>query len=282
MGMVFQSFNLFDHMTVIENVMYAPVKLLGKTRQEAYDTGMELLEKVGLAAKYLSYPDELSGGQKQRVAIARTLAMEPEVILFDEPTSALDPTMVGEVESVISSLAESGKTMLIVTHEMQFAKRVASRVFYMDQGVIYEDGTPDEIFEHPKQERTKIFVKRLKVLEFEVKGREFDFIGNVARIDTYCYKNRIPHKLATTIQSVVEEMCMQILLPEMEEPDLTVCIQYSENDENVEFTFRYPGKFDPAESENSLAYTIATAHATSKEYSYSEKDNMSEVVIVCV
>ena len=281
MGMVFQSFNLFDHMTVIENIMYAPVKLLGMTRQEAYDLGMSLLGKVGLAGKYLNYPEELSGGQKQRVAIARTLAMDPDIILFDEPTSALDPTMVGEVERVISDLAESGKTMMIVTHEMQFAKRVANRVFYMDQGLIYEDGTPEQIFEYPEKDLTRRFIRRLKVLELDIKDRSFDFVGAVAEIDTYCYKNHISPKLTMTIQQVVEEMCMQMLLPAMKEPDLNVCVEYSERDENVEFTFRYPVDFDPEDSDNVLAYKIATAHALSTERTYSEDDGMSELKIVC-
>ena len=134
MGMVFQSFNLFGHKTVIENIMMAPMRLLGKTRQEAYDTGKQLLRKVGLAEKALNYPHELSGGQKQRIAIARTLAMDPDMILLDEPTSALDPTMVGEVQAVIRDLAQTGKTMMIVTHEMNFARAISNRVFYMDDG----------------------------------------------------------------------------------------------------------------------------------------------------
>ena len=131
MCMVFQSFNLFGNMTVIENIMFSPMELLGKTKQEAYDESIRLLRTVGLVEKALSYPDELSGGQKQRIAIARTLAMNPDVILLDEPTSALDPTMVGEVQAVIRELAKSGKTMMIVTHEMNFARTVSNRVFYM-------------------------------------------------------------------------------------------------------------------------------------------------------
>ncbi|MBP3737409.1 MAG: amino acid ABC transporter ATP-binding protein, partial [Lachnospiraceae bacterium] len=140
MGMVFQSFNLFGHLTVIENLMIAPMDILHKSKQEAYDTGVQLLKRVGLAGRELRYPDQLSGGQKQRVAIARTLAMDPEVILLDEPTSALDPAMVGEVQAVIRDLAQSGKTMLIVTHEMNFARAICNRVFFMDEGGIYEDG----------------------------------------------------------------------------------------------------------------------------------------------
>ena len=162
MGMVFQHFNLFPHMTVIENIMTAPVDLLGKTKQEAYDKGMELLRTVGLADKALSYPNDLSGGQKQRVAIARTLAMEPEIILFDEPTSALDPTMIGEVQTVIRDLAKRGTTMIIVTHEMKFAREVCNRVFYMDQGEVYEDGPPEQIFDNPQRDATKEFLARFR------------------------------------------------------------------------------------------------------------------------
>ncbi len=145
MGMVFQSFNLFDNLNIIENVMAAPVKLLGRSRQEAYDDGIRLLKRVGLAEKAQNFPSELTGGQKQRVAIARAIAMQPEMILFDEPTSALDPTMVGEVLQVIRNLAGEGMTMMIVTHEMKFARDVSNRVFYMDEGGIYEDGTPEQI-----------------------------------------------------------------------------------------------------------------------------------------
>ncbi|MEG2138160.1 MAG: amino acid ABC transporter ATP-binding protein, partial [Oscillospiraceae bacterium] len=146
MGMVFQSFNLFSHLSVIENIMLGPVDLLKLSRQDAYDEGMRLLTTVGLAEKAFNFPDELSGGQKQRVAIARALAMKPEIMLFDEPTSALDPTMVGEVLAVMRTLTKEGLTMLIVTHEMKFAQAVSSRVFYLDQGGIYEDGPPEQVF----------------------------------------------------------------------------------------------------------------------------------------
>ena len=183
MGMVFQSFNLFGHLTVIENIMLAPMDLLGKPKQEAYDTGMRLLRTVGLAEKALNYPDELSGGQKQRIAIARTLAMDPEVILLDEPTSALDPTMVGEVQAVIRDLAKTGKTMMIVTHEMNFATAISNRVFYMDEGGIYEDGSPEQIFDHPQRENTRRFVRRLKVLALNIESRDYDFLGMAGEIE---------------------------------------------------------------------------------------------------
>ena len=161
MGMVFQHFNLFPHMTVLENITLAPMKLLKKSKGEAVTTAMALLERVGLADRAEAYPDQLSGGQKQRIAIVRSLAMEPEVMLFDEPTSALDPEMVGEVLDVMKNLAAEGMTMVVVTHEMAFAREVASRVIFMDGGVIVEEGTPEEIFDHPKSERLQSFLAKV-------------------------------------------------------------------------------------------------------------------------
>ena len=161
MGMVFQHFNLFPHMTVLKNMTLAPRKLLGRTRAQAEERAMQLLHTVGLADRAEAYPSQLSGGQKQRIAIVRALCMEPEVMLFDEPTSALDPEMVGEVLEVMKDLARKGMTMLVVTHEMGFAREVATRVIFMDGGVIVEEGTPSEIFDHPKSERLKNFLAKV-------------------------------------------------------------------------------------------------------------------------
>lgn len=157
-GMVFQHFNLFPHKTVIENITEAPILLKKKTNEEAKKQGLELLKKVGLEEKADTYPNRLSGGQKQRVAIARALAMKPKVMLFDEPTSALDPELVGEVLAVMKQLAREGMTMIVVTHEMSFAKEVADRVIFMDRGVFVEEGTPEELFIHPKHLRTREFL----------------------------------------------------------------------------------------------------------------------------
>ena len=157
-GMVFQQFNLFAHMNVLKNIMFAPVELKKMTSAEARDTALALLDRVGLADKAEAYPHELSGGQKQRVAIARSLAMNPDIMLFDEPTSALDPEMVGEVLQVMRELAEGGMTMVVVTHEMGFARDVADRVIFMSDGVIVEEGSPEEIFSNPKEQRTKDFL----------------------------------------------------------------------------------------------------------------------------
>lgn len=160
-GMVFQHFNLFPHMTVLENIILGPEKVLHKDRKKAVEIAEQLLDKVGLAEKRDVYPASLSGGQKQRVAIARALAMNPKVMLFDEPTSALDPELVGDVLQVMKDLAHEGMTMVVVTHEMGFAREVGDRVLFMDQGIIMESGDPNELFEHPKEERTKEFLSKV-------------------------------------------------------------------------------------------------------------------------
>ncbi|MGG1396670.1 amino acid ABC transporter ATP-binding protein [Bacillus salipaludis] len=160
-GMVFQQFNLFPHKTVIENIMLAPMKVRNVPAEKAKAKGLELLKKVGLAEKADAYPDSLSGGQKQRVAIARALAMEPKIMLFDEPTSALDPEMVGEVLEVMKQLAKEGMTMVVVTHEMGFAKEVGDRVIFMDGGYIVEENVPKELFDNPQEERTKSFLSKV-------------------------------------------------------------------------------------------------------------------------
>ncbi|MCM3693820.1 amino acid ABC transporter ATP-binding protein [Neobacillus niacini] len=160
-GMVFQQFNLFPHKKVIENIMLAPMKVRNTSAEEARKKGLELLRKVGLEDKAEAYPDSLSGGQKQRVAIARALAMEPKIMLFDEPTSALDPEMVGEVLEVMKQLAKEGMTMVVVTHEMGFAKEVGDRVIFMDGGLIVEENVPNELFDYPKEERTKAFLSKV-------------------------------------------------------------------------------------------------------------------------
>ncbi len=205
MGMVFQSFNLFEHLTVLENIIYAPVRLRHIPEEEARKEAMELLSKVGLAQKADVYPSALSGGQKQRVAIARSLAMHPEVILFDEPTSALDPTMVGEVLSVIRQLAKDGLTMLIVTHEMRFARDVSTRVFFMNEGILYEDGTPGQIFEHPVHSATKAFVNRIQKLVFDIDSKDYDYLGIQTAVKRFCIKYNLGAK-EDVISEVAEEM----------------------------------------------------------------------------
>ena len=224
MGMVFQGFNLFGHKTVLENVMMAPCQLQGVSPEKAREEGMALLRKVGLAEKADVYPSSLSGGQKQRVAIARALAMKPDVILFDEPTSALDPTMVGEVLSVIRQLADEGMTMLIVTHEMKFAHDVSTRIFFMYDGYIHEDGTPQQIFEAPVHSATKAFVQRIRKKVFEIGGPDFDFLGMHSAINAFCYKYGISEKQETA-QLLVDKMLDDVMAAHR---PITVRITHSE------------------------------------------------------
>ena len=267
MGMVFQSFNLFGHLTVIENIMLAPVDLLGKSRQEAYDEGMRLLRMVGLAEKALNYPDELSGGQKQRIAIARTLAMDPDIILLDEPTSALDPTMVGEVQAVIRDLAKTGKTLMIVTHEMKFARAISNRVFFMDEGGIYEDGTPEQIFDNPQRENTRRFIRQLKVLELSIENRDYDFLGMAAEIDRYCSKNQIPWKTAQRISLAFEELVQQLLIPALPQPRIRAVIEYSEAEEKAVLTVNYNGSpFDVTAGGDKLALQVLKSTESERTY----------------
>ncbi len=245
MGMVFQNFNLFSHLSVIDNLMIGPIKLLGMNRDEAEKQAMELLEKVGLSAKANAFPHELSGGQKQRVAIARCLSMKPEVILFDEPTSALDPTMVTEVLSVIRDVAKQGITMLIVTHEMNFAREVSTRVFYMDQGIIYEDGTPEQIFDHPQKERTKVFINRIRSYEFHIEDSHSDFYELLSGIDSFCTHYGIKPQARNRISHLVEETLAMCFADQKKIRDeilhmhngMEIRVEYSEKTRNITITF---------------------------------------------
>ncbi len=282
MGMVFQSFNLFGHLTVIENIMLPQTDLLGRTRQEAYDEAVRLLKLVGLSSKAFSYPDEMSGGQKQRVAIARCLAMDPDTILFDEPTSALDPTMVGEVQAVISELAGTGKTMIIVTHEMGFARAIANRVFYMDEGGIYEEGTPEEIFDSPKREKTRHFIRGLKVLELAIKDKDYDFLNMRTEIENYLRKNLVPYRMSNHLQLAFEELVQQVLVPKADKPDISCLIEYSAQKEEIHFTVDYAGeKFDPLEDGDRISMSMVKSVASDMRYErISDNKNRISMIIL--
>ncbi len=266
-GMVFQQFNLFNHMTAIENIMIPQVDILKLSRQEAYEKSMELLKKVHLSQKAFSYPDQLSGGQQQRIAIARTLAMDPEIILFDEPISALDPTMVDEVKAVIRDLTHSGKTMLIVTHDMEFARTIANRLFYMDEGGIYEQGDPEEIFTNPQKEKTRQFVNKLKVLQFEIDDRNYDFYGAYSTIRSYCLKNQIPFTKINHIESIFEEICQVILMEKLEDYKVNFRIIYSQKDGNVEIKILYGTKpINILDDNDSLSLKIVRGFSSDLDY----------------
>ncbi len=224
MGMVFQSFNLFNHLSVLDNVCIGPVKLLKKDPKEAEERAMELLKMVGLANKAHAMPSQLSGGQKQRVAIARCLSMDPEIILFDEPTSALDPTMVSEVLGVIKTLAKQGMTMAIVTHEMSFARHVSNRVIYMDQGVIYEEGTPEEIFDRPQKELTRAFVNRIRTFSYHIENENYDFYELQNQLQQFCGK----YFFSETVQNNLTLLLEEILQIAPLENGLQITLDFSE------------------------------------------------------
>ena len=211
MGMVFQSFNLFNNLSILDNVTVGPRKLLKMSKSEAEKQAMELLKKVGMDSKANNFPSDLSGGQKQRVAIARCLSMNPDIILFDEPTSALDPTMVSEVLGVMRMLAEQGMTMLVVTHEMKFAKDVSSRVFFMNDGVIYEDGTPEQIFEHPQKPDTQKFIYQLRTLEYNFENRNIDLYSIYAEVENFCRRYGIGEMLISRAIHIIEELLTKVL-----------------------------------------------------------------------
>lgn len=275
MGMVFQNFNLFPHLSVIENIMLAPTLLKGETKQNAFSYGMYLLKTVGMAERALAYPDELSGGQKQRVAIARTLAMRPQIVLFDEPTSALDPTMVGEVLAVIRRLAKSGLTMMIVTHEMKFAKDVCTRVFYMDQGEIYEEGAPEEIFDSPKREKTKAFVKRLKVLRFQITSPDYDFIAMSESLRQFGEKHLLTPRQTENLRRAFEEICALNIVPNRDEGNmLEIFTEYYEVDGKLSMRFVWDGRqYQPLEAGEEISVRLAKSVVTDSSYSYENGKN---------
>ncbi len=229
MGMVFQNFNLFEHLTIMENLTLGQIKLLGRSPEEARKKGYELLQMVGLAEKCDAMPSQLSGGQKQRVAIARTLSMDPEIILFDEPTSALDPTMVSEVLSVIRTLAQTGITMLIVTHEMNFARDVSNRIFFMCNGYIWEDASPQQLFENPQTDEARIFINRIRGLHFDIESKDYDLYKFNAMIEQFGAKYFFTPDRTTALLHVIEEV-LTLLQPDK---GISIDLEYSEKEGEV-------------------------------------------------
>jgi len=241
MGMVFQSFNLFNGMSVLDNICLAPMQLLGKSREEAEQRARELLQTVGLAERADALPEQLSGGQKQRVAIARALAMDPEILLFDEPTSALDPTMVSEVLGVMTRLAREGMTMIVVTHEMRFARQVSSRVLFFADGVVYEDGTPDQLFDHPQRERTRQFIQQIHETTFTIESAHFDWYAMMSQMEQFCQQYNLSHQQTESVRHVVDES-LTILQSggNAIEPGTRLTLSYTEQDDSLLFTINSP------------------------------------------
>jgi len=281
MNMVFQSFNLFFHLSVMDNLTIGPIKLLGMSKVDADRKAMDLLKLVGLAEKAESYPDELSGGQKQRVAIARCMAMDPKIILFDEPTSALDPTMVSEVLSVIRRLAKAGMTMAIVTHEMDFARDVSNRVLYMDDGVIYEVGTPEQIFDNPQKEKTRTFINRIRSFSYHIASPDYDLYAMNAEIETFCDKQILPVKTRQNLLLFVEEM-LQIYNPLLSTVLLDINLAYSEKKESLEVVFESTGEainmLDKSLLPDELGLTLI--QSVTESIDYQRVNNKNRVTLI--
>lgn len=248
MGMVYQGFHLFSHLNVLDNITLAPRWIKKLSVSESESKARELLSMVGLTDKALNYPHQLSGGQQQRIAMARCLAMEPDIMLFDEPTSALDPVMTGEVLAIIRKLARIGLTMLIVTHEMDFAREVSDRVFFIDEGVIYEEGPPESVFDHPQREKTRTFISRLKTFHYEIRSAVFDMVSMNAKIEIFCRKYAVALRKIYHIQLVLEELIMEVLTQcfSGSQPDMDFTIEFAEECGDISISLDYrAAEFNP-------------------------------------
>jgi len=280
MGMVFQSFNLFSHKTVLENVILAPMNVLKIPQKQAVQEAIKYLEMVGIANRADHMPDQLSGGQKQRVAIARCLAMHPEVVLFDEPTSALDPTMVDEVLSVIRKLVKTGLSCIIVTHEMSFARSIATQVFYMDDQGIYEKGTPAEIFDNPKREKTRIFINKLKVFSGEYNLKDLDFYDIMRSVTEYCSKYDMNKRETNQINLICEEYITNLMRRRPSSETISITVRYNESDGSKEIIFKddFPAENHlESESFDEVSAMLIKGFAEQVKYQRADDQNVIEL-----
>jgi len=277
-GMVFQSFNLLHNYSVIENVMLAPVLLQKRDRQEVYDFAMKLLYAVGMASKADNSPESLSGGQQQRVAIARALAMKPEAILFDEPTSALDPSMVDGVLTIIQGLADMGMTLMIVTHEMNFARKVSDRVFYMDCGEIYEEGAPEQIFEHPQRNRTQAFVNKMNTLVMRINSKDFDQFDISSKVDAFTKQRKIEYVRTDRLKDCLHDVLMTDIVPANEsEPRLTVLVET----DGQKLLFKLISDTEKSEDvERSITAILEQYNSVIESFSFKQEPDRNELEVV--
>lgn len=289
-GFVYQGFHLFSHLCVLDNITLAPIRLLKMKREEAEEKALKLLGMVGLESKKHSMPDVLSGGQKQRIAIVRSLIMEPEVMLFDEPTSALDPTMVGEVLATLRLLAKSGMTMVIVTHEMSFAREIATRILYMDEKGIYEEGTPEQIFDNPKRKKTRDFIHKMKYLSYKIDSRSFDLMQLQGSIRDFASKYGIGEKKAHRLQLCTEELIYEMLdYGKSDCVDMSLELSFDEKEKSSLVRLSSKGKdYNPFEWSDDdvgdgvhLGITILRNTARRIEYRYDagNRENIFEIEI---
>ena len=262
LGMVYQSFNLFSHLSVLENIILAPMKVKKISKEEAISKAYELLKMVGMENRATHMPDQLSGGQKQRVAIARALAMEPEVILFDEPTSALDPTMVDEVETVIKRLVDSGMTSIIVTHEMRFARNIASNILFLAEGGVYEEGSPDQIFDNPQKDLTRRFIYRSRMYEEALNKTDIDIYELCSRIRQYAIAYGLTRKQSKGIEYFCEELIYPLIM--FNNAVLRIIADENRNEYSITAEFKGLNK-DPLSLEciDELGLSIVKAYSSS-------------------
>ena len=285
MGMVFQKFHLFSEMDVMDNLCLAPVRLKGMARADAEKKAMELLAQVGLSARAHAWPTVLSGGQQQRIAICRCLMMEPKVLLFDEPTSALDPTMVGEVLAVIRMLAKRDMGMLIVTHEMNFAREVADRVLFFAEGGIYEQGTPAQIFDAPRREKTVAFINKIKYFAYEIDRRDFDLMQLQGGIQNFGEKYGLDKKHTYRLQLCCEELIYELLdrcYPNREDVDLKLLVSHAEHDGTTQIDIDCGGAaYNPFEQadEDVLSVTILKNMSKRLEYRWENGRNIIDIAL---
>lgn len=278
-GMIFQDFNLFNHLSVVENVMSGQVDVQKINKKTAFENSMSWLKYVALSDKAFAFPNTLSGGQKQRTAIARTLAMNPEIILMDEPTSALDPIAKGEVQSVIRMLAREKRTMIIVSHELELIKDVCTRVVFLNQGKVFEEGTPFEILDNPKKMETRVFVKALRVLTVDIESADFDFIGLTTTFAEYAYRISMPSNLLTKMQSILEEFFHVIIIDNKEKNKMHVTLEYNDKDKILEGTIYSSGeKIDTDDPHYYLSWCIINKRCKIIELKDSDREGFTNLI----
>ena len=274
-GMIFQSFNLFNNLNVLDNLVVPQLDILKIDKEAAREKALEMLKKVGLNKQADRMPNQLSGGQKQRVAIARALVMDPEIILFDEPTSALDPTMVIEVENTIKWLAENHTTMVIVTHDMNFAREISTKIFYLDEGEVYEEGSPEQIFDRPRRSRTKAFIANQRILDLVISGSDYELSKINTLVQEFRRSQQFNEKLAYNLSSIIEELIIQTVFTH--DPEALANLSVFYDGKELVYKVRYTGaKFDPLEDGDGLSVMIFRNSIADYSYQYhrqSDKPN---------